>query len=99
MEPTLVDILDRLKREGYTEDLNLRQNCLECSTSKVMLNHDEFKIDSVVRLEGASDPADEVIVFAISSEKHNIKGVLVNSYGMYSEPLADEMAAALNFRD
>jgi len=99
MEPTLVDILDRLMREGYTEDLNLRQNCLECSTSKVMLHHDEFKIDSVVRLEGASDPADQVIVYAISSEKHNIKGVLVNSYGMYSEPFANEMASAISFRD
>ncbi|MBS1560208.1 MAG: phosphoribosylpyrophosphate synthetase [Bacteroidetes bacterium] len=96
MEPTLVDILDRLKREGYTEDLNLRTNCLECTAHAVKMYHDEFKIDSVIRLEGASDPADEVIVYAISSEKHGIKGVLVNAYGMYSEPLADELAAALS---
>lgn len=96
MEPTLVDILDRLKREGYTEDLNLRTTCLECGANAVKLYHDEFKIDSVIRLEGASDPADEVIVYAISSEKHGIKGVLVNAYGMYSEPLADELAAALS---
>src|SRR5690606_27899280 len=38
---------------------------------------------------------DEAIVYAISSDKHNIKGTLVNGYGIYADKLADEMIQAL----
>ena len=47
------------------------------------------------RFEGLSDPGDEAVVYAISSAKYNLKGTLVNGYGIYSEPLVDEMVKAL----
>ncbi len=92
---TVVEAINGLKKQGYNEDLNLRQNCLECSGREIKLFHDEFHIDKFFRFEGNSDPADESIVYAISSPKHNLKGVMVNGYGISSEPLTNEMLEKL----
>lgn len=95
MEPTLVDILAQLRREGYTEDFNLQQHCLTCRNGATQVEHDAFHVDKFFRLEGNSDPSDEVVIYAISAPEHGLKGVLINAYGMYHEPLTDEMERAL----
>ena len=45
------------------------------------LTDEEFEIDNIFRFEGMSDPADETIIYAISSTTHNIKGLVINSFG------------------
>jgi hypothetical protein len=90
---TLTAAIDALRKDGYTEDFNLKENCLECGALAVF--HDEFHVDKYFRFEGETDPADEAVLYAISSEKHGIKGLLVNAYGMYSDPVADEIMAKL----
>ena len=92
---TVSQAIEAVKKEGYTEDFNLRQDCLECRNGRFRVFHDEFHIDKFYRFEGDSDPGDESIVYAISSEKHGLKGVLVNAYGIYSEPLTDQMLEKL----
>ena len=92
---TVSQAIEALKKEGYTEDFNLRQDCLECRNGRFRVFHDEFQIDKFYRFEGDSDPGDESIVYAISSEKHGLKGVLVHAYGIYSEPLTDQMLEKL----
>jgi hypothetical protein len=49
----------------------------------------------VYRFEGESDPSDEAILYAISSEKHGLKGLLVNGYGVSSDPLTEAMVSKL----
>ncbi len=93
---TLSEILNKLKEEGYTMDFNLKQNCLVCQGNALEVHPDDFQIDRHFRFEGQSDPDDQAIVYAISSEKHGLKGVLVNGYGIYSEPGNDEIIAALH---
>ena len=92
---TLSEITNKLKAEGYTEDFNLQGSCLQCQSSLIQVFPHEFKVDKHYRFEGLSDPGDEAVVYAISSAKYNLKGTLVNGYGIYSEPLADEMVKAL----
>ena len=87
----LLETVNNLKEQGYTEDFNLQQQCIECRDGSYRIFHDEFEIDQYFRFDNASDPADQSIVYAISSPKYGLKGVLVNSYGIYSEPLTDEM--------
>ena len=48
---TVVEAINGLKKQGYIEDLNLRQNCLECSGREIKLFHDEFHIDKFFRFE------------------------------------------------
>lgn len=95
---TLSETMNELRKQGYTEDFNLRQNCLECRDGEFKVFSDEFKVDNYYRFEGASNPSDAAILYAISSDKHKLKGVLVNAYGIYSEPVTDEMMAKLEIR-
>ncbi|MFD1631509.1 phosphoribosylpyrophosphate synthetase [Pseudopedobacter beijingensis] len=93
---TLSEVLNKLKNEGYTVDFNLSENCLVCAGNSLKINPDEFVVDRHFRFEGNTDPGDEAIVYAISSAKNNIKGVLVNAYGIYSDDMTDEMVKALS---
>ena len=93
--PTLSGTIDQLKAEGYTEDFNLVADCVYCRNGAIKIFPSEFQIDKFFRFEGESDPGDAAILYAISSEKYNLKGVLVNGYGIYSEQLTDEMVAKL----
>lgn len=80
---TLSEAVDDLIRRGYTEDFLAMEekDCLYCNQHSLELSPEEFEIDEVYRFEGMTDPADESIVFAISSPKHNIKGTVINSFG------------------
>lgn len=88
---TLVEAINGLRKQGYTEDFNLKQDCIECVGIDLKLYHDDFHIDKYFRFEGQTDPSDESIIYAISSDKFKVKGVLVNGYGISSEPLTNEM--------
>lgn len=92
---TLSQAMEILKKQGYVEDFNLKQNCIECRQGQFKIFHDEFEIDMVFRFDVMTDPGDQSILYAISSEKYQLKGLLVNAYGIYSDPLTDEMIAKL----
>lgn len=98
MEKTLVEIIDDLRKEGYTEDFNLQENCLECRSGGFELFHHDFQVDKFYRLEGETDPSDEVVIYAISALTNGTKGVLVNSYGIYADSIASGMLEKLAFK-
>ncbi|HMT28163.1 MAG TPA: phosphoribosylpyrophosphate synthetase [Bacteroidia bacterium] len=96
---TLVETINYLRTIGYTEDFNLQQDCIECRQGEYKLLSHDFNIDAIYRFEGNTDPADESILYAISSEKYNLKGVLVNGYGIYSDSLTNDMAEKLKYKE
>jgi hypothetical protein len=87
-----VHAIEELKKRGFTEDFNLKDNCIVCNDQK--FGADEFEIKEVYRFEGDSDPGDEAIVLGIESS-NGIKGILVNGYGYSSEPMGDEIERKL----
>ncbi len=95
---TLSEAISDLMQRGYTCNFNLKENCIEYSGTSISLMPDEFEIDEVHRFEGDTDPGDENILFAISSAKHNIKGLLVNAFGMYSDSFSAELISKLNIK-
>ena len=95
----LIEAINGLRKEGYTEDFNLQQQCLECRDGKFKVFHDEFVVDKYFRFDVSSDAADQSIIYAISSEKYGLKGVLINSYGLYSEPATNEMLNKLQIAE
>ena len=92
---TLSETLNALNKRGYTEDLNLQSDCLECPSQQLKLHPEEFEIDEVYRFEGMTNPADNSVVYAISSEKLGVKGVLVDAYGADATSITPEMAQKL----
>jgi hypothetical protein len=93
---TLSKVMTVLRERGYTEDFNLRQDYIEGPEGKCFMYPEDFSIDKVYRFEGDSDPADQAILYAISSEKFSVKGVLVDGYGGSSEPVSQRMIKKLN---
>jgi len=92
---TLSETINGLKKEGYTLDFNIRQECLVCSITNTVLSPDDFEIDKVYRFEGMSNPDDQAILYAISSPKFEVKGVLVNGYGISADDATDAMIEKL----
>lgn len=96
---TLSQTINGLKKEGYTLDFNLQQECLVCHHINIAMSPDDFEIDAVYRFEGDSNPDDESILYAISSLNHNVKGLLVDAYGIYSEGMSAALVEKLQRRD
>jgi hypothetical protein len=92
---TVSQTIEALKEQGYSLDFNIRQECLACHKTNTVLSPDDFEIDAVYRFEGESNPDDEAVVYAISSSRFGVKGVLVNAYGMYADEGSDELVKKL----
>jgi hypothetical protein len=86
---TLTEAITDLKSRGYSEDFNLHPEWIEYSPMNLRLKPAEFHIDEVHRFEGATNPDDSAVLYAISSDL--IKGLLVDAYGVYSGSLSNEM--------
>ncbi len=91
---TLVEALDDLNQRGFTVDFDLQAHCLACKQPALQLHPDDFEIVEVHRFEGASNPDDSDIVYAIEG-KNGVKGVVVDAYGTYADSLSTEMLAKL----
>ncbi len=97
---TLTGALEQLKTKGYTHDFSIRpgEDCLVCNSSSVSLSPEDFKIDEVIRFEGQTDPDDEMILFAISSDKFGVKGFLLNAYSIYADEINSRIVEKLTKR-
>lgn len=95
---TVSEAVNDLIQRGYTSDFNIHPEgeTLLCNTTQTSLAPEDFVIDEIHRFEGMTDPGDEMIVFAISSTTHNIKGIVVNAYGIYSDSGAAKMVKYLS---
>lgn len=94
---TLVEAIEDLKTFGYIEDFNLKDSSMFCTSKQIELGITDFEIDKMYRFDGATDPGDESILYAISSDIHKLKGTMVNGYGAYSDSLTNKMVQKLKY--
>ena len=88
--------IENLRKDGFTVDFNLEENCLICGLEKY--NVDDFEIVQVYRYEGDSNPSDEATVYGIRS-KDGIKGILVTAYGMYTDSMSIALLRKLALKE
>jgi hypothetical protein len=88
---TLVEGIQALRDQGYIEDFNLKENCLECRNGQFRIFHYEFIIDKQFHFDFDEDTAGYSVLYVITSDKYKLKGLLVNGYGIYSEDITNEM--------
>ena len=91
---TLTEAIQDLKTRGYQNDFNLHPEWIECSPMGAKFAPSEFHVDEVHRFEGATNPDDSSVLFAIRS-RSGVKGILVDAYGAYADSLSAEMVKAL----
>ena len=82
---TLSTCVNKLVADGYTGNFKADEQGLLSEKGK-HYKPSQVHIKNFFRFEGASDPADNSILYAIELED-GIKGTLVDAYGSYNDPL------------
>jgi hypothetical protein len=93
---TLVDATNDLMKRGYTANLSMEGDTIDDKSQNIHMTADDFSIDEFYRFEGQSNPADMSIVYAVSSPKYNLKGIIVNAYGTYADDSSSAIQAKLH---
>ncbi len=79
---TLAAVLAGYERSGFDSSFSPSNNgTVECVNCGSVMSSSQFTIDSLRRLEGASDPDDMIAVVALSCPNCRAKGLLVLGYG------------------
>jgi hypothetical protein len=79
---TLTTALHAFESKGYTGQFKVLEFAnVQCLTCREAFEGSEASVESLRRLEGASDPADMLAVVAMTCPKCGARGTLVLSYG------------------
>lgn len=95
--PGLSGAIKDLQSKGYKENLTLNFDHFFYGPDKIKLYPHEIFFDEVLRFENSSDPDDQSILYAISAPAKNIKGLSVDSYGLYHDSLSSSMIDRMKF--
>lgn len=95
---TLSQATEDLKKRGYTSDFNLKAEGIECMDDRKIYDPASFTVEEYHRFEGVSDPSDMSIIFAVSTTDGK-KGVLIDAYGTYEDPLSATMLRKLKLEE
>lgn len=88
---TLSEAIADLNKRGFTQNFIVEDSCVFCIDNNKKLNPDDFEIVEYHRFEGMTDPSDSSVVYAVKSDKLNLKGVLIDAYGAYSNTLLTDI--------
>lgn len=92
---TVSEAINNFKKQGFTIDFNLTENCFVCDdNNKYAL--EEFEIIEMYRYDGSPEPGDDAIIYALES-KSGLKGILMTE-GIYSDQKTQKMIDKLEFR-
>lgn len=92
----LIEAISDLKASGYNTDFNLAFDQIKCTSTNICLLPSQFEIVAHHRFEADTDPSNSSVLYVIESHDHNMKGILISAYGVYSDPISDEMIRKLN---
>lgn len=94
---TLSETMNALRDQGYVDDLNLLDDQIENSTKSKKYPIEEFEVDHYFRFEGMANPADNSILYAITT-KDGHKGMLVDGYGKSGGQVSEKMLNKLQIK-
>ncbi len=82
---TLSACVNKLVSEGYTANFKVDEKGLATAEDGKHYKPEQVHIKNFFRFEGASDPADNSILYAIELDD-GAKGTLTDAYGSYNDP-------------
>jgi hypothetical protein len=95
---TLSEALIDFQKKGYTYDFNLNEKAFFDDNDASKPKPEDFEIVEYYRFEGNGDPSDNSIIYAISSDKHHIRGFMINAYGIYSDDATDDLLLKIKMK-
>lgn len=84
----LSEAIKALQEKGYSYNLSLAYDHFKTEDGSVKLYPKDIFFDAVMRFENTSDPDDQSILYAISSLADDVKGLYIESYGLYHEEIS-----------
>ena len=95
---TVSEALLRLAAAGYADEFRAEKGGLRSVARGDVRPAESFRVDEIVRFEGASDPDDESAVFALTSGDDGTKGTYTVAFGPLMDPLDAMMVERLGDR-
>lgn len=92
---TLIDVLHQFEASGFGAQFDERDGCVRCLTCRQSTPPDQVAVRTLRRLEGASDPADALLVAAVVCPRCGAAGALTLNYGPEATPGEAEVLLAL----
>ena len=81
----MLEAIQELKKRGFTANFEfLNQEFRDVDSSRTF-KAEELTIVEHYRFEGASDPDDMSVVYAIESDD-GLKGIVADAFGLYANP-------------
>jgi hypothetical protein len=95
---TVTEALEDLTRRGFTANFEYLDDAFTAVDLGRSFRAEELTIVEHHRFEGASDPDDMAVVYAI--ESHNgVRGVVVDAFGVYANPKLGEFLHKVRIRE
>jgi hypothetical protein len=99
VEPnSTTQVLEKLKKEGYTEDFKAHKNGMRVMYKNIDVIPEQLVVDKIYRFEGETDLDDEEIIFALTSPKYHLKGAYLVAFGPKMDPLDADIVQRLKRR-
>ena len=89
---SMTEAMEELRSRGFTANFEFLNQAFRDLESGKIFTADELTIVEHYRFEGASDPEDMSVVYAIESSD-GTRGVIADAFGAYASP---ELGAFLN---
>lgn len=96
---TLSDATADLYKKGFVDQFEVENDELICRKTKEKFKAEELLIEDTYRFEGMTNPADNSIVYVISSKNGKVKGLIVNAYGTYSDESIDSLVKKIEIEN
>jgi hypothetical protein len=81
----MLEAMKELKKRGFTANFAFLDQTFQDVNSGKSLKADELTIVEHHRFEGASDPDDMSVVYAIESDR-GPRGIVADAFGVYADP-------------
>jgi|SRR5690606_1505342 len=98
-QKTLSEIMEILRKRGYTEDFNLIEQNISYKANNEPVDIHNLVIDKIYRFTGGNNPDDEAILYAMHNKADGVKGVFVNGYGIYTDDEASKIIDNISLAD
>jgi len=79
----MVEAIEELRKRGFTANFEFLDQTFRDVNSGRTFKADELTIVEHYRFEGASDPDDMSVVYAIESDD-GLKGIVADAFGLYA---------------
>lgn len=95
---SVTEALAELARRGFTANFEYLDDLFVAVDSGRSFAPDELTIVEHHRFEGASDPDDMAVAYAIES-RDGTRGVVVDAFGLYANPRLGEFLRNVKIRE